>query len=79
MRKRATATNTPYKAARHFYIWNSLHGANTIKEGSRHDFVRQDVMRNAPPRLNDMIKISGSMNNAVHLNRVAANDVEYQI
>ena len=47
MRKRATATNTPYKAARHFYIWNSLHGANTIKEGSRHDFVRQDVMRNA--------------------------------
>ena len=46
---------------------------------ARHCVIAADVMRKAPPRLNEMIKISGSMNNAVHLNRVAANDVEYQI
>ena len=39
--------NMPDKDARHFYIWFSLHGANIIKEGPRHDFVPRYVMRNA--------------------------------
>ena len=37
------------------------------------------VIRNAPPSLNEMIEISGGMNNAVHLNRLTPNNVEHQI
>ena len=42
------AYNKPEEDARHFYIWFSLHGANLIKEGSRHDFFRRDVSCNCP-------------------------------
>ncbi len=47
--------------------------------GNQDDFFAVGVMRNAPRRSNQMVEISGSMNNAVHLNRMTANDVEHQI
>ena len=51
----------------------------TPVRGNRDDFFANHVMRNAPRRSNQMVEISGSMNNAVHLNRMTANDVEHQI
>ena len=46
---------------------------------NRDDFFLVDVMRNAPPRLNEMVKISRSMNHAVHLDRLPTHESEYQI
>ena len=49
------------------------------KQGARHDFVRRDVRRNAPQQSKEMVEISRSMNNAVHLDRVTANNVKNQV
>ncbi len=43
-----TPHNRWNKDAHYLYMSSSLHGANTIKEGSRHDFVPPYVMCNCP-------------------------------
>ncbi len=84
--RRATALNNRKNDAHHgTYIGfaSSRFAApielRTFIASKRDDFFAVDVMRNAPPSLNEMIEISGSMNNAVHLNRVTPNNVEHQI
>ncbi len=42
-------------------------------------FCARLLTRNAPPSLNEMIEISRSMNNAMHLNRVTPNNAEHKI
>ncbi len=82
----ATSPNTRQKDAPHFYISWSVHCFRpmtrryaTFIAGESNDFFLVDVIRNAPQQSNQMVEISGSMNNAVHLNRMTADNIEDQI
>ena len=43
-----TPHNRRNKDAHYLYMSSSLHGANIMKEGSRHDFVLSSVSCNCP-------------------------------